>query len=525
MINTQKQKLMFYSIVSLMLSMATCVKGETTDIKKPEIVLSNVIPVVKKEMEIKIANADSIKEEAIFSITREGKDVVKEKISPVNGVIGKKWIPEETGFYVASFDFGKSTPGKLSLEFPVVYKEIYFVAWPPLTKDEGKKYRYLSSYIILSGSPGSGHGDEEIPYWKSRGSKTLGYTYGMQRIDMGISEDEAIKKAVDNWSAPMKKGFDGILMDEFGEYPLPEGLKKVERAGKALIQLRKENPDMLIFPCISGALLREESIYDRQSGSIALLETYESCFEQGVGTHSFEKRLDYRVMVARNTDALWQMNYKHGTLIFLQLGGGMLISQLEDRVRYIKKTAPEMPGIAFYVSREKQWSVDAGLFQAAENFCLKYYIKPVVDIREIWLSNHTPHTGEEVDIFVRVHNLGGMDARDVKLNIYALEASANKKIPIGKDIIIKKIGAGWVDIKLNKNEKPEYYECQEINGITYPIFPTTKGGTNIIWIDRYTVKASWKPKEKGHYTIIAEVEPADNYTILDDNLEKDICVR
>ena len=67
MINTQKQKLMFYSIVSLMLSMATCVKGETTDIKKPEIVLSNVIPVVKKEMEIKIANADSIKEEAIFS--------------------------------------------------------------------------------------------------------------------------------------------------------------------------------------------------------------------------------------------------------------------------------------------------------------------------------------------------------------------------------------------------------------------------------------------------------------------------
>lgn len=79
MINTQKQKLIFYSMVSLTLSLATGVKGETADIKKPELVLSNVIPVVKKEIEIKIANADSIKEEAVFSITREGKDIVKEK--------------------------------------------------------------------------------------------------------------------------------------------------------------------------------------------------------------------------------------------------------------------------------------------------------------------------------------------------------------------------------------------------------------------------------------------------------------
>ena len=513
-----KNVLFCFMIATVLLSANSNLIGGDASISKPEINLSSVIPVVNRELEIRLDNAPA-GQEIYFSIAYEGKDVLKEKAKPDDGKIIRKWTPKETGFYTALFSFGTE---KVSLEFPVVYKEIYFVAWPPVEPSE-RDLRYLSSYVVCN--------EKDIPYWKSRGSKTLDCTAGMSRIDMGISEEEAIKKAVDYWSAPIKKGFDGIFMDEFGEYPLPEGLKKVERAGKALIQLRKENPDMLIFPNIGGGLLREESIYIRQSGSIALLETYPNCFIHAWGTHSWRANLDHRVMVARNTDAIWDRRKKHGTLILLGIGcdgGGRLVPEMEDDVRYIKKTAPEMPGIGFVCgAREKQYALDTGLRKAADDLCLKYYIKPVADIREIFFSNYTPCAGQNVDIFIRVHNLGGMDAKNVKLRLYAVESGRGKKIPIGEEIIIKKIGTGWVDIELNKEDKPRtYYEYREIEGNTYPIFQTAKKwGSNIIWIDRHVIKVSWKPGEKGCYTIIAELKPSDNYTILDGFMEKKLVVQ
>lgn len=529
------QKYILY-IVSIILFASNYVAGdaEDMDISKPEITLSKTVPVVDNELEIKLETNSLIKDDVIFSIIYEGKKILEEKINPANsGKFLKKWIPKETGFYTASFDFGnKGNISKVSLDFPVVWRELYFTIWPPLSKEESR-YRYLSSYVILHGEKGSGHGEEMIAFWKSRGAKTLNCTDGMQVIDMEISEEEAIKKAVAHWSTPMKKGFDGIFMDEFGEYPLPELLKKVDRAGKALMQLRKENPDMLIFPAAGGAQLREETISYKYSDSIALIETYDHSFEEAFGTHSFKQHLDYRVMVARNTDLIYERGRKHGAIILLGMGvdgGGMLISQLEDMVRYTKKIAPEMPGIAFYSGdREKQWTVDSGLRQAAEDFCLKYYIKPVIDVREMWFSNYSPSTSDKVDIFVRVHNLGGIDAKNIKIRIYAIEDGKGKKEQIGKEIIIKKIGTGVVNFKMDTTDKPRtYYEYKDIDGNTYPIFttkPQSDYDRNIIMLDRHVVKASWEPKKQGYYTIIAEVEPSSDYTILDGILRKEICIK
>lgn len=511
------KKLLFCFVLSLIL-FPYHVMGESMNMSKPEITLSNVVPVVNQELEIRLWNLASTEKEAAVVIAYEGKDILREEIKSVDGRFTKKWTPAETGFYTASF---KSKQGETTLEFPVVYKEIYFYIWPNITPSE-KNLKYLSSYI--------GCEEKDIAYWKSRGSRTLAYIYQPGgRIDMEKDEEEVINQLAAKWSAPIKQGYDGIFIDEFGGYPLPDSLRMVERTRKALIKLRKENPDMLIFPANSGALLREAAISYKYSDSIALLETYNNCFEQAFGTHSFKQHLDYRIMVARNTDLIYERGRKHGAIILLGMGcngGGMLIPHLEDMVRYTKKTAPEMPGIGFYVGgREKQWTIDVGLRQAAEDFCLKYYIKPVVDMREIWLSNHTPAAGEEIDIFVRVHNLGGMDAKNVKVRLYAVESGSGKKIPIGKEIIIKKIGTGYVDIKLARQDKPQtYYEYQEINGNTYPIFQTVPQGTNIIFIDRTTVKVSWESRKKGYYTITAELEPSDNYTILDGIMKKDICV-
>jgi len=498
--------------------------GGVTSNATTEITLSSAIPVVNQELEIRLNAPPAGVTEASLSILHDGKSVTNETLKLADGKITKKWIPDQTGFYTAAFRFqAGSQEINARLDFPVVWRDLYFFCW----HTNASSRRCLSSLVCCK--------EEDIPYWKSRGSKTLAFiSFGGAKIDMEHDEQEVVDRTVMKWSAPLRKGYDGIFIDEFGSYPLPEQLKMLERAGKVLIKLRKENPDMLIVPAAGGALLREEAIYFKYSGSVALLESYDTCLEHAFGTHSFRQHLDHRIMVARNTDLIYQRGRKHAAVILLGVGcdgGGMLIPQLEDQVRYVKRIAPEMPGIGFYTgSASGQWAEDSGLMDAAEEMCMRYYIKPVVDVRELWLSDYSPRVGEAVEVLARVHNSGGMDAKEVKLRIHVFEADRSVKTPSGDEITIPELGTGYVSIAGKfKNQQEavaagerKKYEYQNIAGNVYPIFTAYK--ENLIPRDRHVVKTTWTPKSEGMHTVVVEVIPSEGYTTLDASARLEVYV-
>ncbi len=87
--------------------------------------------------------------------------------------------------------------------------------------------------------------------------------------------------------------------------------------------------------------------------------------------------------------------------------------EIEDEVRYVKRHAPEMPGIGFFHS----FGPDRELTRFSDELCRKYYIEPVIQIYEhdLQLDPVTPKAGEKITLYARVYNLGGMDAAGVKV--------------------------------------------------------------------------------------------------------------
>ena len=112
-----------------------------------------------------------------------------------------------------------------------------------------------------------------------------------------------------------------------------------------LLKIRETFPDKYIFPAVAGALLREEAASYKHSGSVALLETYSTCFVKYFGSHSSKKHFDQKIEVARNTDLIYKRGKKNGAIILLGLNAidayelESSIPRLEDQVRYIKKNS------------------------------------------------------------------------------------------------------------------------------------------------------------------------------------------
>lgn len=488
------------------------------------ITLSDRIPVAGKEITFTLRGGDPTGQAVDFCITGNGGQIYAAAVSSSGDRAVASWLPEETGFYRVTFQ--SSSLGMVSLEFPVVWRDMHFIAWPPPERSDADKYRYLPQYIVLTGRPGEG-GVDDVPFWKENGCRTLSYVFLPRgKVDMERAENEVIDELVAQWSAPLQQGFDGIFIDEFGMYPKAESRVIFNRAAKALVKLRQQQPEMVIFPANAGALLAEQAIVYNDAGAMALLETYPTCYTRSFATHDVRAYIDRNVDVARNTDlTFYEANPRHGAIILLGLNGltsfieEPYVPQLEDLVRYIKKTAAEMPGIGFYTSGSvREHLADSGQLAVADRLCHDYYIKPVVDLRAIYFSCYAPAAGVPLDVLLEVHNLGGMDARDVKVALYARKAGGEDKALIG-EMTIEKIGCGHRSLQKQSADKP--YEFQSVNGNTYAVYEKV----NKVFLARTTRKLAWTPAEKGYYSITAEVEPSDRYTVLDGVLEKHLGVR
>jgi len=490
---------------------------------QPEVFVAPVVPIVDRELEIRLFSAPAA-QELTFSVSLEGKAVFEGRAAPADdGKVAATWTPTETGFYTVRFDLGDGRA--VSREFPVVWTDLYFLTWGVLWPDEIERVRYVLAHAVIAGKVDRHPMSESIPMLKKRGAKLIKWTGGARGLPEETLDDETIERLVEEWSAPIRDGYDGIFMDEFGAWPTPGEIRRLASLHEAFAELRKQNPDMIIMPANGGALLREEGSMYKASEAVALLETYPQYITEFTATHSIKEHIDHRIMVARNTDLIHYGKGRNTALILLGTRCSPTAHEepvepeLEDYVRYIKKKAPEMRGIAFYGGRY------GTMIETQDRLCLEYFIKPVVDVRAIKFSDYSPRVGEPVDVLPEIHNLGGMTAKRVRVNVYAAGPGAGSRSLIGS-LEVERIGCGFRDIEYQGDDtvpsgEPEF---QELDGNTYAVYPT---GKTQVFLARTTRKLTWTPTQKGYYRITAEIAPPedDQHTILDGALEAQILVR
>jgi hypothetical protein len=487
--------------------------------QRGEIVISRTVPVINNELTLRLQLPKNVQlqDTATLNISLAGQSILQRTLTLANADgRSASFTPRETGFYKAVIDFGAgSNAERIVQEFPVVWRDMYFLVWGPPTPDERLAYGPLTAQVIAPNRK-----PETIKYWLDHGSDVVAWIGAPKSQPSGVISDEQMADWIKEISEQVDRGCNGIFIDEFGGYPTEYGINRMRSIGVMLQQARERFPDLLIMPATAGAIQRELSIAYQEVGAVALLESYPTCFTRFFASHNFKKHLDWRIETARNTDLIHRVGKGQAAIVLLgtRVCGAHeepVAAEVEHHVRYIKKTAPEMPGIGFYGDRYD------GMTRQLVRMVNDYYIKPVVDLRAIRFAPYTAAAGKSVDVLVGIHNLGGMTARDIKVHVYAGEHGTAKKERIGT-LSINAIGYGHRD--LEPKQQGQLVEYQQVNGSRYAVIPNEQ---NRVFLARTTGKVTWTPERSGYYTITAEVQPSaqDQFTILDGALQETLLVK
>ena len=196
--------------------------------------------------------------------------------------------------------------------------------------------------------------------------------------------------------------------------------------------------------------------------------------------------------------------------------------QIEDSVRLCRKLGPGMPGICYYaVGRLEKGAPYEGSFQEfLDQLTFKYFIMPVLMVREggIWLSDYSPGKAKPVMLQVRVHNIGGVPARNVGVEIHVRHIASNDRKRIAS-VVVPAIGNGMVDLEEDTVISDDH---KVIDGTKHPISRYVKR-TRVL-LNRALVDAVWTPDRAGYHRIEVELAPSDGYTIIEGLAEKTIPV-
>lgn len=480
-----------------------------------ELLLSRVVPVVNRPLEIRLAPDAKLTGRATLRVAANDETLLT---TPVELAHGKSptwsFTPKATGYHTATIEFdGGAEP--ITRRFPVVWRDLYFLVWPPPEPSERLAYGPLVAQVI-----DTDHKADVIRQWHDHGADVVPWV-GVPASDAsGAISEKAIADWVEGVAEHVKRGCEGIFIDEFGAYPNPHGFERMRTICLMLKQLRARFPKLLIMPATAGAIQRELAIGYKEVGAVALFESYPTCFTRFFATHNIDSHLAQRIETARHTDLIHHADQPQSAIILLgtrviAAHEEPVVAEIEQYVRHIKKTAPEMPGIGFYGMRYDGMTAELVRMTDA------YYIKPVVDLRAIRFAPYTAVSGRPVDILVGIHNLGGMAARNVKVHVFAAPFGGGQKREIGT-ITVAEIGNGHME--LTQQAEGELIEYQEVNGNRYAVCPYD--GQNVVFLARTTGKVSWTPEKRGYYTITAEVQPSPDrqYTILDGAMQETLLV-
>ena len=505
-------------------------------IKDPDIVSSMRIPVVDKEitLSVRVRGKGKHPVDVRFTIESPGLDKVTvwAKPSLVQDKDGSYtdyeavWKPSKTGFYdfkVVIDPYGKSgdsvtSNNSAAILLPVTWRNIELIPWGP------QPYCKWVGTSVPVGMKGVGSKKnnavlaDDIAYWKRRGTRTLGYIYCRPGSQMEKTAEQMIEYFVEKADAYAEMGCDGLIIDETGSYPDEQGFEFIRRFGVACDEIYKKYPHLQVYNWIGGPMHREEVEIARRNAHILLAESYET-FHHGTYGPTFPNFISNRVERIGNS-------WDHKGLIALGTGrscGREFRSHIENNVRLCRKLGPELPGIQYYVIRPlEEGAPYKGSFQEfLDDISIKYFIKPVLMVEEndIWLSNFDPTRKEKVSLQVRIHNIGGMAAKNVKAEFYARNMDTNKREVIAT-IVIPKIGNG---MRIIEDKNPESIEYKVLDGTKYPVAHWY--GKSKVLLNRALADLMWTPPKAGYYRIEVELQHSKQYTVLEGFAKRIVTVR
>ena len=322
------------------------------------------------------------------------------------------WTPYSNGWKRITVVAGEE---RASASVPVTVRRLYF-SWYNSAPEFDRTLKYANVVLSTDG--------ETHKYWESRGAIPCLWK-GAESSVKFKTPDEYASYLVENIS---EGGAKGILIDEMGSYSECDVAEDIYYRGLAELTQRKD--DLFVGLWVCGSLKAPfcnivRNVYRNKGVNLLMLEAYLNFFGPELQAMDRYAYLDQRIQVARSQDVLPNtvivlgvFDYTHPVT---KANYPLSDSDLEDQVIYVRKHAPEMPGIGFFASHGPR-----SVVTYADVLCRKYYIDPVIAVwdRDVRVSNVTPKAGETVRISTEIYNIGGMDAKGVKVRFY----DGNRKI-------------------------------------------------------------------------------------------------
>ncbi len=222
----------------------------------------------------------------------------------------------------------------------------------------------------------------EVGRWQRRGVAALGWSGGYCYRDK-FDEDGF----TGYWTDGLKGHPTGIAIDEFGNH---DGKPTDLQMANALLRAHRAVPDKTIVVWQAGVSPWEVAASYTVAADWVVFECYMNYFNNR--RHHFDVRIK----------RLREFGLMHKTVLGLCCTSdkiGTTAEGLEQQVRYVRRKAPEMPGLGFY----KAYGTGAALVPVADELCFKYFVMPTI---LTWVDSR-------IATRVLVRNIGATPARDV----------------------------------------------------------------------------------------------------------------
>jgi len=282
-----------------------------------------------------------------------------------------------------------------------------------------------------------GFDKEMTAHWQKRGVMPLAWKWGTN-LQGEWDEEKVYEMNCEFGDAS------GVAVDECGYYPKPEAHERFATYLRGIMRAKEENPDAFFLMWHAGSLYPEQASLYRGACDLVVLESYVFHWgPEGLGTENFYDFLDMKMLPARQTDLLVPTG--SGTQVITSVDltyptfhRGMM----ENIVRHLRRTWPEMRGIGFYGSctrdaTEQQMCEGIANNKFVDQLCHDYFIIPVVTILpgNLWICRQDD--GRYL-VTAAVSNIGGMDSGPVTVSIYAddelLKGIQLEQIPAGNNL-------------------------------------------------------------------------------------------
>jgi hypothetical protein len=175
--------------------------------------------------------------------------------------------------------------------------------------------------------------------------------------------------------------------------------------------------------------------------------------------------------------------------------GGTRPDELEEQIRFIRATGPEIRGVAFFTTGDATPEV----LRRADECCYRYWVKPALGLlsqQDVTLSDTQPADGGTVDVLVTVHNVGGTAARLARVRLWDGDPASGGKL-VGEQVVRHLPAARWVDPEARDDQSVEPPETMRRDGFGME-----------------TLRFPWRAR-RGPHALWAELVPNGQATIIE----------